>query len=107
MLTPIFTDEQFRLALSAPRPVLLLWGQPGCGACQETKPVVRRYATRHLDIIAYEINVNMLEQLADQNHIKDTPTLMIYINGSRVARRTGALSEEQLERWVAKSVDGQ
>jgi len=106
MFTPIFTEEQFAAALASPRPVVIIWGQPGCPACQDTKPVVRRFATHHQDVDCYEVNVNMLEQLANQQRIQATPTLMIFRRGSRLARRTGELSEEQLERWVVKAVDG-
>jgi thioredoxin-like negative regulator of GroEL len=104
MLTPLYTPDQFAQALTSPRPVILLWGMPGCGACQETKPVVRRYAARHTEVDAYEINVNALEELADRHHIQATPTLMVYLKGQRLARRTGALTEEQFERWMAKTV---
>lgn len=106
MLTPIYSEQQFAAALATPHPVILLWGMPGCGACQETKPAVRRYSARHPEVIAYEINVNALENLADQHHIQATPTLMVYLKGQRLARRTGALTEEQLERWVNKAVGG-
>lgn len=106
MLTPIFTEEQLAAALSSPQPVLLFWAQPGCGHCMETKPVVRRFAMRHsVDVAVFEINVNMLEDAARTHRINGTPTCMVFVRGQRVARKTGALTEEQLERWVAKCLE--
>lgn len=107
MLTPLYTNEQFAQALASPRPVLIIWGMTGCGACQETKPVVRRYSMSHQDVDAYEVNVNQLPMLADAHRISATPTLMLFMGGKRAARRTGSLTEQQLERWVDKVRGGE
>ena len=101
MFQVIFNPAQFEQALARGGVMLTFWGMPGCGACQETKPVVRRFAIKS-GINAYELNVNALGELADQHRIQATPTLILFFGGKKVARRTGSLSEEALAKWVEK-----
>ena len=52
-----------------------------------------------------KVNVDEEPDLANRYGIQSIPTLAVFRHGKEVARRAGAMSAADLERWVA-SVSG-
>ena len=83
-------------------PLLVDFWAPWCGPCRAMAPEFERAAGRlepRLRLV--KVNVDEEPDLANRYGIQSIPTLAVFGQGKEVARRAGAMSAADLERWVA------
>jgi thioredoxin 1 len=67
-------------------------------------PVLARLADDEPELLVLKVNIDECPDLARDLQIMSVPTLVLYLNGEMVARRTGFASLAQLRSWVGSNV---
>jgi len=90
-----------RLIDSSPIPVVVDFWAPWCAPCRSFAPTFESTANRHLGKAVFAKVNTESEQGAGQRHgIRGIPTLVVFAGGKEIARKSGALDQNSLERWL-------
>ena len=80
--------------------VVDFWAQ-WCGPCKVMAPVYERLAAElEPDVQFLKVDTEAAPELAARYNIQAIPTLMLFKNGTVVARQAGAVNAEQLRSWL-------
>lgn len=83
-------------------PVLIDCYTPGCAPCAALAPVLEELSVQMQGALAVEkIDVGMNPAVARALGVRGVPTLLLYRDGTLKASRTGAVSQPQLQSWLA------
>ncbi len=88
--------------LNSDRPVLVDFWASWCAPCKMMQPMVDRLYKEYegsADILSLHIDQN--PQAASECNISGVPTFVAFRNGKEIARKTGALTENQLRKLIA------
>lgn len=97
-----FTDTTLHDGLNqASQPVLLdLWA-PWCGPCLAMAPLLEKVAAATAgQLTVAKLNVEEYEHLMPRFRVRSIPTLLLFRNGSEVARKVGVESLSDLNSWL-------
>ncbi|MES1943595.1 thioredoxin [Salinisphaera sp. PC39] len=76
-----------------------------CGPCKAMAPVFEAVAAATGPAARFvKVNVEAAPGAAARYGIRSIPTLMVFKGGRPVANAAGAMSAEQLRRWVAENI---
>ena len=67
-------------------------------------PVLEQIAKEKADIIIGKINVDENSQTATKFGIRGIPTLMLFKNGEAIGTQVGALSKNDLEKFITDNI---
>ncbi|MDH7578021.1 MAG: thioredoxin [Bacillota bacterium] len=97
-----FTDSNFESEIkNANLPVLVDFWASWCGPCQMLAPVLEELADEFSErLLLGKINVDENRQTAADNGVMSIPTLILFRDGSEVARFTGYRPKEELSRLI-------
>ena len=100
------TDSEFEnLVLKSEKPFLLDFWAEWCGPCKMIAPVLEQIAEEKSDVIIIgKINVDENSQTATKFGIRGIPTLMLFKNGESIGTQVGALSKNDLEKFIADNI---
>lgn len=70
-----------------------------CGPCKMLSLVMEKFDSKGV-IPIVKVDIDEDSMLANEYQISSVPTLIIFENGKEVKRRSGFMSEQELEEWV-------
>lgn len=73
-----------------------------CGPCKMIAPVLEELATEVSNTIV-KVDVDRHPELSQQYSVMSIPTLVMFKNGSEVARRTGFQTKEMLKSFISEN----
>jgi thioredoxin 2 len=94
-----------RLVGGSPIPVVVDFWAPWCGPCRMMAPELDRLASMTAgQLVIAKVNTDLAPDLGEQHRIRSIPTLAVFLNGSEVARTSGAMPAEQLRTFVTEAI---
>lgn len=83
--------------------VMMEFYSESCRPCQTMEPIVEKLSENIPDVSFAKIDVVKEPGLADDFGIRRVPSYVILKDGSEVARRHGACSFTEMEKFVSKN----
>lgn len=99
--TVVITNDNFREIVDNNSIVLIDFWANWCGPCRMFAPILDEAAKELLGVaVVGKCNVDDDEDLAREHGIMSIPTVVMYKNGSVVAKFSGSRSKEQVVDFV-------
>jgi len=98
------TDATFDNEVNgSPTPMIVDFWAPWCGPCRMVSPVIEEIAEDHDGKVAVgKVNVDENPGIASRFGIMSIPTILIFKDGKIMDKVVGALSKQDLERFMGK-----
>lgn len=101
MAARVTKDDFAAKVLKETLPVLVDFYSDSCVACKKLAPVLGNAEDDYEDKIRiYKVNTNFDTELAEQYEVMANPTLIFFKNGEAGERKTGAMSQKDLNAWI-------
>jgi thioredoxin len=95
------TDNFKGNVLDADVPVLVDFYADWCGPCRMLAPALDKLARETPDARVVKIDIDKSPQLAARYRVSSIPTVMVFKDGSVVARHTGLADQKTLQRLLS------
>lgn len=96
----IKTAEEFNTIVANNDVVFVKFGAEWCGPCKTMHTVMEELEKNVEGVAVCEVDVEEVEELTNQFHIRNVPTSFIFKNGEVVDKVVGAHSESQLREKI-------
>ena len=91
------TYENFDLeVLNSDKTVLIDFYADWCNPCKVLSPIVEEVANENENIKVVKINIDEVQEIANQYGIMSIPTLVVIKNGEEVNRSVGVISKTEI-----------
>lgn len=94
----IKTIDDFKKAIAENKLTLVDFYADWCGPCKMIAPVISELAKDRGDVNFVKINVDKLQDLAQDYGILSIPTLITFQNGNELKRKTGFITRNEIEQ---------
>jgi thioredoxin 1 len=98
----IDTDDFDHQVLNSDVPVLVDFYADWCGPCKKLSPTLDRIASETPGAKVVKVNIDDSPRIAKKYGVSSIPTVMVFKNGSAVARNTGVASQKKLMQMLAQ-----
>lgn len=97
----------WRAVEASPVPILLdLWA-PWCGPCRVAAPILAEVGRAHAGrLVVLKLNTEEYPEAGNQLGVRGIPTFVVFSGGREVARRSGLMPRQELERWALEATRG-
>lgn len=75
-----------------------------CGPCKRFAPTLERLSSEWTSVKFYKVDIEILDNVAEEEKITSMPTFVLYNNGREIGRVTGA-SEDRVLGLLLQSKD--
>lgn len=96
------TDSTFDMEVISHQGVVLVdcWA-PWCGPCRMVAPILDQLANEYSGRVKIaKVNTDENPLISSKYKIQSIPTMLIFKNGARINRLTGALPKQEIERHL-------
>ncbi len=99
------TDDDFQAVIEgADVPVVVDFYADWCGPCKVMAPVLDEFAHANKGaVLVVKLDTENNQRTAQNFGIRGIPTLIVFRNGREVARQTGAVPRDVLDRLLASA----
>ena len=94
-----FTDETVEAEIQKPGLLLLDFWAPWCGPCKMLAPVLEALSVETTDVRIAKIDIAANTECPAVRGVRAIPTLILFLDGAEVDRRTGFQSKTDLIAW--------
>ena len=107
MATKTVTDASFQQdVLQSPNPVLVDYWAEWCAPCKMIAPALEELASDMTGkLTVAKINIDENPDTPSKYGVRGIPTLMLFKNGEIADMKVGAMSKNQLQRWIEEEVE--
>ena len=96
-------DEMFESDLHKTNVTLVDFYADWCQPCQQMAPILEDVARDGFgDVGVLKVDVDDNKFLSERYNIRSIPTMVLFVNGTEVARRTGTQGKGFLADWMRK-----
>ncbi len=82
-------------------PVLVDVWAPWCGPCRAVAPILEQLAIDRAGTLrVVKVNADQEPTLSGRLGVQGIPTLVLFNNGTEIARQVGALPADRLQQWL-------
>ncbi len=93
------------LTKKSPLPVIVDFWAPWCGPCKTFAPTFESAAIGlKAQLVFAKLNTEAHPLAGDVYSIRSIPTLTLFRNGREIARQSGAMPAEMLNRWIHQNL---
>ena len=90
--------DELKQAFESHSKCLVKIGTPWCGPCKMVQERIENIEKHHSDICFINVNADDVDdEILDEFQVRNVPVVLFVENGEVVSRRTGLLSESDLE----------
>ncbi|HIP33128.1 MAG TPA: thioredoxin [Crocinitomicaceae bacterium] len=105
MIKELKSGELTNLIDTKEKPIVIDIYTDSCPNCVTLKPIFEKTAVANKDQLDfYYLNAKENIDIAKKYKILGVPTLLFFIHGKLVDKKTGVLSQEKIEKRIAKIV---
>ncbi len=96
------TDDDFNQVIGKSEiPVMVDFFADWCGPCKIMAPILDEFAHQHIgEILVAKLDTDRNPSTTEEYGIRGIPTMIVFNKGVEVARRTGAVPREELEKLL-------
>ena len=100
------TDSEFEnQVIKSEKPILVDYWAEWCGPCKMIAPVLEEVASEIGDkVLIGKLNVDENSETPPKYGIRGIPTLMLFVNGEVVGTQVGALSKNDLIKFIEDNI---
>jgi len=100
------TDTDFEnLVIKSEKPILVDYWAEWCGPCKMITPILEEIADEMEGrILVGKLNVDENSQTPPKYGIRGIPTLMLFKDGEPVGTKVGALSKNDLKKFIEDNI---
>ena len=106
MATVNVTDENFETeVIKAGKPVIVDFWAEWCGPCKQIAPTLEEISNEMVnDVVIAKHNIDNEPNTPTKYGIRGIPTLMLFVNGEVVGTQVGALSKNDLIKFIEDNI---
>lgn len=94
----IFTVDEFNKLVSSEEAVVIYFSTPGCNVCKVLKPKLIELLQNKFPIFSFAyVDCEKAKELAAQNSIFSVPTILFFIQGKELFRKSRNINLTELE----------